>query len=263
MLHLIGYLSRGINTIHSGQAEDSISSGSLDWLQVKEKLWFRNPKCKPLHTTIHPAQAAAETKSLRELRLSSLWSVCPTRLCLCFILASSYLTPTHTVCMHSYIYPPLWIDQGDFRKNYTYTYIHNIHMWASLVAQTGKSPPAVQETHVQSQSWEDPLEKGMATHSSILAWEIPWTEEPRRLQSMVLQRVGHNWATNTFISHVCIQVWLDMVMSIMTLKDSNQYTVNPFDLTTNPFPWTTLFYHPYSWSQKTATTHGSNLATAC
>ena len=124
MLHLIGYLSRGINTIHSGQAEDSISSGSLDWLQVKEKLWFRNPKCKPLHTTIHPAQAAAETKSLRELRLSSLWSVCPTRLCLCFILASSYLTPTHTVCMHSYIYPPLWIDQGDFRKNYTYTYIY-------------------------------------------------------------------------------------------------------------------------------------------
>ena len=46
-------------------------------------------------------------------------------------------------------------------------------MWASLVAQMGKSPPAVQETHVQFQSWEDPLEKGMATHSSILAWEIP------------------------------------------------------------------------------------------
>ena len=46
-------------------------------------------------------------------------------------------------------------------------------MWASLVTQTVKSPPAVQETQVQSQSWEDPLEKGVATHSSILAWRIP------------------------------------------------------------------------------------------
>ena len=114
-------------------------------------------------------------------------------------------------------------------------------MWASLVTQTVKSPPAVQETQVQSQSWEDPLEKGVATHSSVLAWEIPCTEEPGGLQSMGLQRVGHNWATNTFISHVCMQVCLRMVMSIMTLKDSNQYTTNPFDLTTNPFPWTTLF----------------------
>ena len=46
-------------------------------------------------------------------------------------------------------------------------------------------------------SWENPLEKGMTTHSSILAWRIPWTEEPGRLQSMRSQRVGHNWATNT------------------------------------------------------------------
>ena len=81
--------------------------------------------------------------------------------------------------------------------------------------------------------------EGVAPHSSILAWEIPWTEEPGGLQSMGLQRVGHNWATNTFISRVCTHVCLCMVMSIMTLKDSNQYTA--FDLTTNPFPWTTLF----------------------
>ena len=47
-----------------------------------------------------------------------------------------------------------------------------------------KNPPAVQETWVQSLSWEDTMEKGMATHSSILAWEIPWTEEPGGLQSM-------------------------------------------------------------------------------
>ena len=55
-----------------------------------------------------------------------------------------------------------------------------------------KNPPAKQETQVRSLGQEDPLEKGMATHSSILAWEIPQTEEPGRLQSMVLQRVGHD-----------------------------------------------------------------------
>ena len=63
---------------------------------------------------------------------------------------------------------------------------------ASLVAQTVKNLPAVQKTWVQSLGWEDPLEKEMATHSSIQAWEIPWTEEPSRLQSMGLQRVRHN-----------------------------------------------------------------------
>ena len=62
--------------------------------------------------------------------------------------------------------------------------------WASQVAQLVKNPPAMQETLVQSLSWEDPLEEGMATHSSILAWRIPWTEEPGRLQSTGLQRVG-------------------------------------------------------------------------
>ena len=52
--------------------------------------------------------------------------------------------------------------------------------------------------HIQSLGWEDPLEEGMATHSSILAWRIPWTEEPGGLQSMASQRVRHDWATNTF-----------------------------------------------------------------
>ena len=55
-----------------------------------------------------------------------------------------------------------------------------------------KNPPAIQETQVQSLGQEDPLEKGVATHSSILAWEISWTEEPGRLQSMSSQRVGHD-----------------------------------------------------------------------
>ena len=55
-----------------------------------------------------------------------------------------------------------------------------------------KSLPAVQETHIQSLGWEGPLEEGMATHSSILDWKIPWTEEPGRLQSMGSQKVGHD-----------------------------------------------------------------------
>ena len=57
-----------------------------------------------------------------------------------------------------------------------------------------KNLPAVQETGVRSLGWEDPLEKGVATHSSILAWRIPWTEEPGRLQSTESQRVGHDWS---------------------------------------------------------------------
>ena len=63
---------------------------------------------------------------------------------------------------------------------------------ASLVAQLVKSLPAVQETWVRSLGWEDPLEKEMATHSSILAWKISWTEEPGGLQSTGSQRVRHD-----------------------------------------------------------------------
>ena len=65
----------------------------------------------------------------------------------------------------------------------------------SLVAQLVKNPSAVQETLVRFLGWEDPLEEGTATHPSIFASEIPWTEEPGGLQSMRSQRVGHNWAS--------------------------------------------------------------------
>ena len=64
--------------------------------------------------------------------------------------------------------------------------------WASLVAQTVKNLPAMQVTWVPSLGQEDSLEKGMATHSSILAWRIPWTEEPGGLQSVGSQRVRHD-----------------------------------------------------------------------
>ena len=71
-------------------------------------------------------------------------------------------------------------------------YVLPIFSWASLVVQMVNNLPAMQETWVQSLGWEDPLEREMATHSRTLAWEIPWTEEPGGLQSMGLQRVGHD-----------------------------------------------------------------------
>ena len=63
----------------------------------------------------------------------------------------------------------------------------------TLVAQMANNPPTMWETWVRSLGWKDSLEKGSATHSSILAWRIPWTEEPGRLHSMGLQRVRHDW----------------------------------------------------------------------
>ena len=66
------------------------------------------------------------------------------------------------------------------------------HIYSSLVAQPVKNQPAMQETQVQSLDQEDPMERGMAIHSSILTWRIPWTEEPGGLQSMGSQREGYD-----------------------------------------------------------------------
>ena len=76
--------------------------------------------------------------------------------------------------------------------------LHSIEEGASLVAQTVKNLPAVQDAQVRSLGGEDPLEKEMATRSSILAWRIPWIKEPGRLLSMGSQKVRHKWMTNTF-----------------------------------------------------------------
>ena len=74
--------------------------------------------------------------------------------------------------------------------------VSGISQWASTAAKRVKCPPAVWETQVWSLGQQDPLEKEMATQSNVLAWRIQWTEEPSRLQSMGLQRVGHDWATS-------------------------------------------------------------------
>ena len=70
-------------------------------------------------------------------------------------------------------------------------------------------PPAMRETWVRFLGWEDPLEEDMATHSSILAWRIPWTEEPGGLQPMGFQRAGHDLATEHTHRVIC-HVWLCM-----------------------------------------------------
>ena len=76
----------------------------------------------------------------------------------------------------------------------TCTYILPVHLWWLMM----KNLPVMQETWVWSLDWEDPLEKGMATHSSILGGRIPWTEEPGGLQSMGSKGVRHDWASNIF-----------------------------------------------------------------
>ena len=74
----------------------------------------------------------------------------------------------------------------------------------SLMAQMAKCLSAMRETWVWTLGWEDALEKEMSIHSSTLAWKIPWTEEPGRLQSMGLQRVGHDWVTSVTRCFLCI-----------------------------------------------------------
>ena len=80
-----------------------------------------------------------------------------------------------------------------------------------------KNLPAMQETEVWSLGWEDSLEKVMATHSSVLAWRIPWMEEPSRLQSTGSQRVGHNWATSLSLYCFWLPFWHELEHLLMCL----------------------------------------------
>ena len=82
---------------------------------------------------------------------------------------------------------------------------------ASRGAQMVTNLAPVWETGVQSLGWEDPLEKGMATHSSILALRIPWSEEPGGLQSMGSQTVGHDWLINTHTQH-CTSLFTEIYL---------------------------------------------------
>ena len=94
--------------------------------------------------------------------------------------------------------PTCNLEQG-FSKPH-FTHLKNRYILIELLIQMVKNLPAMWETPVQPLGWEDALEEEMATHSSILAWKIPWMEEPGSLQSMWSKRVGHNWATTLSLS---------------------------------------------------------------
>ena len=81
--------------------------------------------------------------------------------------------------------------------------------WMVLCGSEVKHLPPMQETQVRSLGWEDRLEKEMVTHSSILAWRIPWMEKPGRVQSMGSQRVGHDWVTKHIRVHLGLLSWLN------------------------------------------------------
>ena len=113
---------------------------------------------------------------------------------LTILFATGCSDPSHAVGISFWELVCLWLSHN--RQQYMLVLVTQPSP-ASLVAWMVKNLPATQELQVWSLSWEDPLEKGMATDSSILAWRIPWTEEPGGLWSMGLQRVKHDWATNT------------------------------------------------------------------
>ena len=79
--------------------------------------------------------------------------------------------------------------------------------------------PTMREIQVRSLGWEDPLEKEVATHSSTLAWKIPWMEEPGRLPSMVSQRVGHNWATSLSLFNISLYKLTRLHIIFIILKN--------------------------------------------
>ena len=122
--------------------------------------------------------------------------------------------PDHIVIICLNLWSSLWLNHRS-----------SLNLWVSLVVKIVKRLPTVQETQVQSPGQENPLEKTMATHSSTLAWKIPWMEEPCKLQSMGLQRVWHDWATSLFfhftLNHTVI-IWFSQVPPQITLDYPTQ-----------------------------------------
>ena len=111
-----------------------------------------------------------------------------------------------------------WSENASFKKLYLYDL--SMLILASLVAQTVKKLLAIQETWVWSLDRDNHLDKEMATHTSILAWRVSWTEEPGGLQSMGLQRVGHDWAT---IALIFMLIHVELVHSVQQLCILNEY----------------------------------------
>ena len=115
--------------------------------------------------------------------------------------------------------------------------------WASLACSDGKESASNAGDRVQTLGQKDALEKGLVTHSSILAWEVPWTEEPGRLQSLRSQRVGHNWMTNTTSQCVPILDYGDFKLQVQSqVRGLNEQ----FDevIKTSNLIWNEIFLFP-------------------
>ena len=114
--------------------------------------------------------------------------------------------------------------------------------WASLVAQLVKNLLAVRETWVRSLGWEGPLEEGMATHSSILAWRIPWTEEPGGLQSMGSHRIRHNWVIKRTHTHTHTHTHTRLLLAKIVGWFEHQQR---WYLQCAEIPWTVTYTHTH------------------
>ena len=114
------------------------------------------------------------------------------------------------------------------------------YSWSSLMAQTVKNLLAMQETWVQSLGWEDPLEKGTATHSSIVTWRIPWTEEPGRLQSMGCKELH---TTEWFSQHRKFKKCSVMISYTRRLQSYNHNMLVNTSITSHCMCWEILFCH--------------------
>ena len=136
-----------------------------------------------------------------------------------------------TLCLSFLICKMETVDGLIIECRHKYKYINRtICKKTSLVAQAVKRLSTMRETWVRSLGWEDPLEKEMAIHSSTIAWKIPWTEEPGRLQSLGLQRAGHDLATSLSLSYVKINMcWQYQAQRIYYIR--TWYTViNKYEL---------------------------------
>ena len=170
--------------------------------------------CKP-PTSLPQSPAQTPTPSA----LSSGWNVSPipskpqlsssllsTYFSLCKFLRRKELT--FTVLRYSIAMMTLFYSDSLAQLSPVWLVTSLLQQGASLVVQMVKNLPAMQESWVQSLGWEDPLEKGTATHSSILAWRISWSEEAGGLQSMGLQAAGHDCMTNIFTQ------WISNAMAL-------------------------------------------------
>ena len=158
----------------------------------------------------------------------------------CFLPSSSF-PPSFFLSLKNQVWPFPFTLQPYFSFYDVYISVHFINSIlfksrASLVAQRLKPLPAMWETWVRSLGQEDPLEKEMATHSSILAWRIPWTEELGGLQSTGSQRVGHDWETSLYLKITAREATV-----YIKHKKTIALTVIPREIFPSPFPFLPSF----------------------